>query len=85
MRLEHHLVGGYVRYITISPHIIIMIIISTVYFLNIILKLTCISSITIGAHVEKKTMKHCFMFFMFYKQLPDGNLLQIQNNNSMFL
>ena len=28
MRLEHHLVGGYVRYI--SPHIIIIIIIYTV-------------------------------------------------------
>ena len=28
MRLEHHLVGGYVRYI--SPHIIIIIIISAV-------------------------------------------------------
>ena len=27
MRLEHHLVGGYVRYI--SPHIIIIIIINT--------------------------------------------------------
>ena len=29
MRLEHHLVGGYVRYI--SPHIIIIIIIIIVY------------------------------------------------------
>ena len=29
MRLEHHLVGGYVRYI--SPHIIIIIIIIRVY------------------------------------------------------
>ena len=28
MRLEHHLVGGYVRYI--SPHIIIIIIISII-------------------------------------------------------
>ena len=27
MRLEHHLVGGYVRYIHVSPHIIIIIII----------------------------------------------------------
>ena len=26
MRLEHHLVGGYVRYMYISPHIIIIII-----------------------------------------------------------
>ena len=25
MRLEHHLVGGYVRYTCISPHIIIII------------------------------------------------------------
>ena len=25
MRLEHHLVGGYVRYIHVSPHIIIII------------------------------------------------------------
>ena len=30
MRLEHHLVGGYVRYI--SPHIIIII--STVYVIS---------------------------------------------------
>ena len=29
MRLEHHLVGGYVRYI--SPHIIIIIIIIILY------------------------------------------------------
>ena len=28
MRLEHHLVGGYVRYI--SPHIIVIIILPTV-------------------------------------------------------
>ena len=28
MRLEHHLVGGYVRYIHVSPHIIIIIIIA---------------------------------------------------------
>ena len=36
MRLEHHLVGGYVRYI--SPHIIIIIIVSvcgnTMCYLN---------------------------------------------------
>ena len=31
MRLEHHLVGGYVRYI--SPHIIIIIIIMEYYIL----------------------------------------------------
>ena len=29
MRLEHHLVGGYVRYI--SPHIIIIIIITSIF------------------------------------------------------
>ena len=32
MRLEHHLVGGYVRYI--SPHIIIIIIIINVNILS---------------------------------------------------
>ena len=32
MRLEHHLVGGYVRYI--SPHIIIIIIISQSFLGN---------------------------------------------------
>ena len=32
MRLEHHLVGGYVRYI--SPHIIIIIIIIIIIFIR---------------------------------------------------
>ena len=37
MRLEHHLVGGYVRYIHVSPHIIIIIII-IIIIMFIILK-----------------------------------------------
>ena len=36
MRLEHHLVGGYVRYI--SPHIIIIIIINVITCTNIVPK-----------------------------------------------
>ena len=35
MRLEHHLVGGYVRYI--SPHIIIIIIIIIIIKTNVIM------------------------------------------------
>ena len=66
MRLEHHLVGGYVRYI--SPHIIIIIITPLVFgnvcsfqlfvFKKYIIKLTYKK----GAHVFEIMTKNCYIF-----------------------
>ena len=48
MRLEHHLVGGYVRYI--SPHIIIIIIIISLHTIAFLM-------ITHFSHVRKHTQQ----------------------------